>query len=90
MKIELLDMPEGLGEQLKFLVLAATKEALELRKKQLTAKEWMSLKEGAAYAGVSNNSFTKFRELGLRVCEIDGIKRVSKKEIDRFLGNNSF
>lgn len=89
MKIEL-DMPEGLGEQLKSLVLAATKEALEISQEQLTAKEWMSLKEGAKYAGVSYNSFTKFREFGLKVCEIDGIKRVSKKEIDRFLGNNSF
>ncbi|MCR8853495.1 DNA-binding protein [Lysinibacillus fusiformis] len=84
------DMPGGLGEQLKAMVLAATKEALEMSQKQLTAKEWMSLKEGATYAGVSYNSFTKFREMGLKVCEIDGIKRVSKKEIDLFLQNNSY
>ncbi|WP_431029652.1 DNA-binding protein [Lysinibacillus sp. LZ02] len=89
MKIEL-DMPEGLGEQLKAIVLTATKQAFEINQKQLSAKEWMTLKEGAAYAGVSYNSFVRFRSMGLKVCEIDGIKRVSKREIDRFLENNSF
>lgn len=53
-------------------------------------KEWMSLAEAAKYAGVSNNTFTKFRELGLKVCQIEGIKRVSRKEIDNFLERHSF
>ena len=47
-------------------------------------KEWMSLKEGASYAGVSQNTFVKFREMGLKVTEIDGIKRVSRSAIDSF------
>ncbi|MGN4127237.1 DNA-binding protein [Lysinibacillus sphaericus] len=85
-----LDMPTGLEEQLKRVVLDATKEVLEEQQKKLATKEWLSLKEGAAYAGVSYNSFIKFRELGLKVCEIDGIKRVSKKEIDKFLEKHSY
>jgi len=89
MRIEL-DMPQGLAEQLKQVVLNATKEAIEEQQKQLATKQWLSLKEGAVYAGVSYNSFIKFRLLGMKVCEIDGIKRVSKKEIDSFLENNSF
>lgn len=89
MRIEL-DMPTGLEEQLKVVVLTATKEAIEKSQKLIAAKEWMSLKEGAAYAGVSYNSFIKFRERGLKVCEIDGIKRVSKKAVDLFLEENSF
>lgn len=89
MKIEF-DMPKGLEEQLKHVVLSATKEAIELSQKQLTTKEWMNLREGALYAGVSYNSFTRFREMGLKVFEIDGIKRVSKSEIDEFLKKNSF
>lgn len=56
----------------------------------LSYKNWMSLKEAAIYAGVSYNTFIKFRTLGLKVCEIDGIKRVSKKEIDRFLEEYSY
>ncbi|MFD2868432.1 DNA-binding protein [Kurthia populi] len=54
------------------------------------SKEWLSLKEGAKYAGVSYNTFIKFREMGLRVAEVEGIKRVSRKEIDTFLENHSY
>lgn len=89
MRIEF-DMPEGLEEQLKQVVLSATKEAIELSQKQMTTKEWMNLREGALYAGVSYNIFIRFRTMGLKVCEIDGIKRVSKSEIDNFLKKNSF
>ncbi|MBM7608631.1 hypothetical protein JOD29_001878 [Lysinibacillus composti] len=89
MKVEL-DIFRELESQLKDLVISATKEALVLNQKQLKSKEWMSLKEGAAYAGVSYNSFIKFRLMGLPICEIDGIKRVSKYEIDTFLRKNSF
>lgn len=44
----------------------------------------MTLKDGVAYAGVSYNSFMKFRIYGLKICEVEGVKRVSKTEIDRF------
>lgn len=84
------DIPQGLEEQLRHVVLTATKEAINQYQKQLTAKEWMSLKEGAAYAGVSYNSFIKFREMGLKVCEIDGIKRVSRTAIELFLEDHSY
>lgn len=55
-----------------------------------TPKEWLSLKEAAEYAGVSYNTFIKFREMGLRVAEVEGVKRVSCKEIDKFYENHSF
>jgi len=58
--------------------------------RQTFINEWMSLKEGAVYAKVSYNTFMKFRLMGLKVSEIDGIKRVSRKEIDKFLENHSF
>lgn len=35
-------------------------------------KEWLSLKEAAEYAGVSYNTFIKFREMGLHVAEVEG------------------
>lgn len=61
---------------------------LEIQNK--VAKQWMSISEAAKYAGVSYNTFMKFRSMGLQICEIDGIKRVSKDEIDTFLKTNSF
>ena len=89
MEIEL-DMPQGLGEQLKTLILNMTKEAFELHKEKMRHPEWMDLKEGAKYANVSVATFGKFRTEGLKISEVDGIKRVSKSEIDRFLKENSF
>lgn len=54
------------------------------------SQEWMSIAEATKYIGVSYNTFVKFRHHGLKICEIDGIKRVSKKEIDDFLNRFSF
>ncbi|MEX3624175.1 helix-turn-helix domain-containing protein [Viridibacillus arvi] len=50
----------------------------------------MSIAEAAKYAGVSHNTFMKFREMGLKVSQVEGIKRVSRKEIDKFLESHSF
>lgn len=69
--------------ELKNFIITTLEKAVKEYQHKTT--EWMSLKEGASYAGVSNNTFVKFREMGLRVCEIDGVKRVSKTEIDNFL-----
>lgn len=38
---------------------------------QKSPKEWMSIKEAREYIGVSHNTFTKYREMGLKICEID-------------------
>lgn len=85
-----LEMPQNLESQLKAMILSATKEAMEINKKQIAAKDWMSIQEACKYANVSNVTFQKFRAKGLRIAEIDGIKRVSKKEIDRFLEKYSY
>ena len=50
----------------------------------------MNIKEACEYIGVSFNTFMKYLEIGLKVCEIEGIKRVSKEEIDIFLNQFSF
>lgn len=89
MKLEL-DVLAELEQQLKEIVVKATLEAKAEERNRMKSKEWMSLKEGASYAGVSYNTFIKFRALGLVICEVEGIKRVSKKEIDSFLYRYSF
>lgn len=90
MKIEL-ELPQlTLEKQIEEVVLNTTEKAVEKYYKKKAAKEWMNINEACEYIGISFNSFTKLRNLGLKVCEIDGIKRVSKKEIDSFLDNHSF
>lgn len=81
-------IPESLEGSLTDKVLELISSAIE--KKKLYVPEWLSLAEAAKYAGVSYNTFIKFRLRGLKVCEVDGIKRVSRKEIDRFLEEHSF
>ncbi|MFF3102994.1 helix-turn-helix domain-containing protein [Viridibacillus arvi] len=53
------------------------------------SKEWFSLKEAAEYIGVSPNTLAKYREMGLKVFVVEGVSRVSRKEIDRFLETHS-
>lgn len=56
-----------------------------MQEHKLVTKEWFSLKEAAEYIGVSNNTLAKYREMGLKVFVVEGVSRVSRKEIDRFL-----
>lgn len=89
MKLEF-DVIPSLEKQIETVVLHTTEKAIQKYYEKNAAKEWMSIKEACEYIGVSFNSFTKLRKLGLRVCEIDGIKRVSKMEINKFLEEKSF
>lgn len=72
------------------LIVNTLNKALYSSKQPFNQYEWMTLKDGAKYAGVAYNTFIKFREKGLKISEVDGVKRVSRKEIDRFLESRSF
>lgn len=89
MFIQIPEIP-GLESQLKEMVFQATHEALEQYKKSLVSKDWFSLREAQEYIGVSNVTFSKFRTMGLKIMEVDSVKRVSKKELDRFMEENSY
>lgn len=89
MKIEF-TMPDGLEEQLKSIVIQATEEAIQEFYEKLATKEWLSIAEAKDYLGVSHNTLRQFRVIGLPVCEIGGVKRINKKEIDDFMKKNSF
>lgn len=78
------------GEQAATLIIKKIEDTLENYSKQIHSKEWLTIKEAAEYIGVSTNTFAKMRQMGLQVCEIEGIKRVSKTEIDRFLKSYSY
>lgn len=75
---------------MEMLISTVVAKTISSLKNSFVDSEWMSLKEAAIYANVSYNTLMKFRVMGLKVSEIDGVKRVSKKEIDRFLEQHSF
>lgn len=72
------------------LIVNTINKAIQSAQHQFIESGWMTLKDGAKYVGVSYNTFIKFRAMGMKVCEIDGVKRVSRKEIDSFLESYSF
>lgn len=48
--------------------------------------EYMSLKEACNYLNVSTNTLKRYvDEYGLAVIKIDGVKRISKSELDSFM-----
>lgn len=54
-----------------------------------TQDEWLKLKDAAKYLGVSEGTFYKLRIRGLKVFEVNGTKRVNKKDLERFIKKNS-
>ena len=90
MKIEF-ELPQlPLEKQIETVTISAMEKAIEKYYKKNATKEWMSIKEACEYIGISFNTFSKFRAMGLKVSEIDAIKRVSKQEIDNFLQSKSY
>lgn len=77
-------------EELKEIVQELNNLKTDFEKKLTANKQWLTLRQGADYASVSYNTLMKFRLMGLKVAEIDGVKRISKTEIDNFLIENSF
>ena len=72
-------------------IVKAVQEKIELPpiETATTTEEWMNLKTAAKYLGVSENTLYKFRVRGLKILEIDNVKRVSKSDLDRFIKKNS-
>lgn len=77
-------------KNLNEIITATTLNVIKQIQGKIIQKEWLTLSEAAKYAGVSHNTFVKFREMGLKVSQVDGIKRVSRKEIDAFLEKYSY
>lgn len=81
---------EQLQKKLDKIFELISNDTSNIPKHDFTIKEWMTLNEGAKYANVSINTFRNFRLHGLKVTEIEGIKLVSRKEIDSFLESNGY
>lgn len=56
---------------------------------QASFPEWMNLTTAKDYIGVSSNTLSKFINMGLSVTVIDGVTRIKKSEINRFMKEHS-
>lgn len=86
--VDLHEVVKLVGEELSQELLNSLRLEL-LKENRLLHKEWLTLKEAAEYIGVAPNTLAKFRRMGLEVCEVEGIKRVSKSKIDSFMEKHS-
>lgn len=78
-------------EQLTAFLEAFKQELIELFEQHLlkSQKQLLTTKEAANYLGVSYNTFQKLRYEGIKMFEVDGIKRVYKADLDTFIQTNS-
>lgn len=81
-----------LEDRLVKAIIKAVQDKIEVSSQQQPVEntsEWMNLKTAAKYLGVSETTFYKFRVSGLKILEVNNVKRVSKTELDRFIKKNS-
>lgn len=66
-------------------------EVSELIEQKLSTheKQLLTLNEAAKFLGISYNTLQKFRYAGLKFFEVDGIKRVYKKDLENFIEKHS-
>ncbi|MDN4493098.1 helix-turn-helix domain-containing protein [Ureibacillus aquaedulcis] len=77
-------------QDLKIMLQSLLNNLFDDLKSKSSTKQWLSLQEASEYIGVSYNTLMKLRLHGLKIAEINGVKRISKNEIDNFLNENSF
>lgn len=66
-------------------LLSMVKEVMNKANSMDRYKPYMNKKEAALYIGVSFNTLQKFIDKGMPVIEVDGVKLISKRDIDEFL-----
>lgn len=63
--------------------------ALIDQKLSMPEKQLLTLNEAAKFLGVSYNTLQKLRYSGLKFFEVDGVKRVYKKDLEKFIEKHS-
>lgn len=59
------------------------------QKLSMPEKQLLTLNEAAKFLGISYNTLQKFRYAGLKFFEVDGVKRVYKKDLEKFIEKHS-
>ncbi|CUS26830.1 Uncharacterized protein LACOL_1500 [Paucilactobacillus oligofermentans DSM 15707 = LMG 22743] len=81
-----LEVPNEFEEQIKVLMYKTASEAFESILRRERSSEWMTKKDAAVYAGISFNTIAKFiNGNGLKVSNVAGVQRISRKTLDQFL-----
>lgn len=87
MQIEIkeIDLSKILGEKIAKILISEMNQVVKEHVENIKQKEYLNINEACEYIGISFNTIKKFIELGLPIIMIDGIKRIKKSDIDKFL-----
>lgn len=75
--------------QIKATFLQSAQEAFKAVSKRQTFGRYMNIKTASKYANVAENTFKKkFINVGLKVIDLDGLQRIDKQDLDKFMDEN--
>lgn len=89
LKIDSIELAEEFSKQFVDVAVLELKPFIQDEIKKNNLPEYMSLKECCQYLGVSRNTLKKFISLGLKVFTVDGVQKISKSEVKKFVEKNS-
>lgn len=80
---------DELFEQLEYRLIEAIKrllsEAYFCDGEKEHTDEWMNLEQAARFIGVDRRTINSFETRGLKISKINNVKRINKKELERFM-----
>ena len=80
-------VPDSVQDELKAMFTSLAKEVIaEVAAKEMTAKDWLNLKEVQAYLGISFNTLKLYeRKYSFPIIEIEGKRFVSKDSLNQWM-----
>lgn len=78
-------LPQAVSDSIQAMVQQSLKDSIDKMQGDSNAPEWFDLKGASDYLKVSLGTLAKFQRLGLQVTKIDGVQRISKKNLNSFM-----
>ena len=76
---------QEIEQDIRELVLASVREAIDEAKSRPAEKDYLTSKETQDYLGISYNTLQKWREQGLKAFRLEGVTLYSRRSIQEFL-----
>ncbi|UUV98400.1 helix-turn-helix domain-containing protein [Vagococcus luciliae] len=89
LKIDQIELTKEFSKKFVSDAVIELKPFIQEEIKKTNLPEYMSLGECCQYIGVSRNTLKKFIDMGLKVFSVDGIQKISKQEVRKFIENHS-
>lgn len=89
LKIDHIKLSKEFSKQFVSVAILELKPFIQEEIKKNNLPEYMSLGECCQYIGISRNTLKKFIDMGLKVFAVDGVQKISKSEVKKFVEKHS-